>query len=314
MGTDTRRARQLAAQYTLAEASSRAESGRENWGQWVPEYLEARYANPLSLARLKVAWKSLSLFLEEKDIQSPRALTREICLSYLAWRAKPDRAQGKFTVCHNTAVMEIKDLSMLMSEAVRRGYTLSNPCRDLGLKLKERRIRPEFTDGDLLEIQRGIEREPEPRKSFLKVSFLIARYQGCRITETWLNPMTDVDIEGGMGRIRFNAKGGKTHLAPLHPKLIPLFTEMKARGQAMTYPKQTNRTLWHHFLKRIGLSKRLPNACFHSLRVTAASRMARSKIPESHAMRVLGHASSTIHRSYQRVKLEDLDDAMKALS
>lgn len=313
IGTHMRQARRLCAEHTLAEMASRATRTVEHWDQWVPDYLKVRYSHPLSLRRMRIIWANLAMFLEEREIASPRALTREHCLAYVAWRTRADKPRGKFGAGHNTAVAEIKSLSMLMSEAARRGYCVSNPCRDLGLRFAERRRKPELTDADIDEIRACIQREPEPLRTFLSNSFEIARYQGCRLSETWLNPMTDVDTEPA-GKIRFRAKGGRTHEAPLHPKLVPLFTDLKSRGQTETYPRGHTPAHWHHFFRRHGIAQRIPNICFHSLRVTSASRMARAKIPESQAMRFLGHASTTIHRSYQRVRLEDLGDAMKALS
>lgn len=314
IGTQTRRARQLCAEYTLSELTSRAIRSGEQWEQWVPDYLVTRYPNALSLTRLKIIWSNLSMFLEEKQISGPRALTREHCLAYVPWRLKPDKANGKFRAGHNTALAEIKALSMLMSEAVRRGYCVANPCRDLGLRMREQKLKPELTDTDIEFIRAKIELEPEPLRAFLRNSFQIARYQGCRISETWLNPMADVDIAPAGNKIRFRAKGGRTHEAPLHPELIAFFTDLKARQQIETFPKKFGRCHWHNFLKRTGLPERLPNVCFHSLRVTAASRMARANVPEAKAMKFLGHANTTVHRAYQRIRLEDLGDAVKALS
>lgn len=315
VGTQTRKARQLCAEYTLSELSSKATRSSEQWDQWVTDYLVARYPNARSLERMKIVWANLKMFLEEKQIAGPRDLTREHCLAYVPWRLKPNKAKGKFRAGHNTAVSEMKSLAMLMNEAVRRGYCVSNPCRDLGLRMRERKLKPELSDADIEFIRGKIELEPEPLRTFLRNSFQIARYQGCRISETQLNPMTDVDIlPSGNNKIRFRAKGGRTHEAPLHPELVPFFAVLKARGETQTYPRRFNRSHWRHFLVRTGLPDRLPNVCFHSLRVTAASRMARAGVSEAKAMRFLGHASTAVHRAYQRIQLEDLGDALKAIS
>lgn len=315
LGMHTRRARQICAERTLAEASFRTSKNSEQWDQWVPTYLEARYFNAHSLQRMRITWNNLSLFLAEKALSEPRFITREHCFAYVAWRQSPDKSNGKFRACHNTAITEVKGLAMIMSEALRRGYIMSNPCSDLHLRMRERTIKPELTDADIDFIRGCIEREPEPRRTFFKNSFEIARYQGCRISETKLNPMIDVDIvPSGDNRIRFRTKTGKVIDVPLHPKLIPFFTDLKARGQTQTYPLGFASSHWHNFLKRTGLPNRMPHVCFHSLRVTVATRLARANVPESKAMKFLGHASTTVHRLYQRLRTEDLDDAVKALS
>ena len=317
VGPDTRSARQMAAELTLAESKFTTTSPLEPWVNWVPDYLNVYCKSPATLERYTTIWKNLSLFLAEKEIITPRQLTRARCLEYFPWRLKPDKSTGKYRAVHNTAHLEIKILSLIMSEAVRRNFAPFNPVRDLGVKRQRGREKPEFTDEHLAFLTAAIQKEPEPLRSFLNNSFLIARYQGCRMKETHVDPRHDVDIteDGASGLIRFRIKGGREHTAPLHPRLIPLFLELRKLGATETYvlPPNPSRK-WFDFMKRIGMRKLLPGACFHSLRVTAVTRLARSKtIPESKAMRFIGHASTTVHRQYQRLRTEDLGDCLSAL-
>lgn len=309
-----RAARELVAERTLAERRTRGIIRQERWGAWVPSFLNERYrANPHSQLRYTTAWRTIILFLEINSIPAPRFLTRQHCQSYIEWRKLDDPNVMKYRASHNTALLELKTLGLIMKEAVFRGYAPANPCRELGIKRVTGKIKAALTSDDVVFIRERIVDEPEPMRTFLANSFEIARHQGCRLSETYLNPMRDVDVE--LRRITFMAKGGKHHVTRLHEKLVPLFTKLRDEGVTQTYvrPKSPSKT-WFNFLTRIGLKKRNPNLCFHSLRVTVATELARANVHESKAMRYLGHASTTVHRSYQRLRPDDLGDAVRAVA
>lgn len=321
IGQDTRKARELCAERTLAETRSAPTSVKEQWTHWVPSFLRTRYADkPGSRLRYQIAWKSLSFFLEENEITCPRQLNRTHCTEFMEWRQDPGKKKGIYKACHNTALLELKVLRLLMKEAVLRELAPFNPCLELGIARQPHREKPEYTDADIEQIRAAIPNEPEPLREFYRNSLEISRYQGCRISETHLNPMQAVQIETAsagtiIGTITFLAKGGKAHIAPLHPKLLPLFQTLIADGRTETYvrPKSPSK-MWWSLLTRMGMKKRLPGACFHSLRVTVATRLARTKgVSETKAMKFIGHASTTVHRSYQRLRPDDLSDCMTAL-
>lgn len=321
---NAKHARAYCKQLSYEESITKTIAATENWDRWVVNWINAKYDNRYTKLRYLSSWDMLSMFLDKFEIPGPRALTREHCLKFVAWRTQPDLPNGKFKAAPNTAKQEIAILSMIVNEAIRRGFAATNPCRQLGLKTRRVPLKPEYTDDDIEVIRAAIDREPEPIRTFLKNSSEIARYHGCRIAETYLNPMADVDIltvqqadgtEIKKGIIRFKAKGDRLHETVLHPKLIPLFEGLKAKGQTETYPKLEGASgYWSRFLRRIGMTKRKPGACFHSFRVTAVTRLARSSnVSEAKAMKFIGHASTTIHRTYQRLRLEDLGAALDAL-
>ena len=316
VGLDTRRAREMCAECTLAETKFSSHSPDQFWNTWVPNYLKVHCEQPTTLIRYQTAWRMLSLYLAEKQIDLPRQVTRARCFDYMEWRAHPDPKAGKYKAGHNTAHTELKIFSLIMREAVVRGFAPFNPVLDLGINRKRVRVKPEYSDEHLAVIRGAIAKESEADRLFLSNSFEIARYQGCRLNETYLNPMTDVDIfDETRGLICFRLKGGKEHTAPLHPKLIPLFQNLKLAKKTETYPKpKYPSNKWRDFLRRHGIKKMLPGACFHSFRVTVITRLARKPgISESKAMAFIGHASTTVHRTYQRLRAEDLSDCMKAL-
>jgi integrase len=307
----TRQARELEAQRTLAERKSVSGRIKDAWNLWVPEFLLSKYAVGRTQERYFTAWRTLKLFLKEQQIYRPIQLTRIHCLAYPAWRQKPDHKQGKYRAGRNTALLELKILGTITQEAVWRNYIPANPVRELRLERAPRTLRPEFNDDQLARIAAAIELEPEPLRTMFRHSFLIARWHGVRRNETQLNPMTDVDLPRGL--IRFKQKGGQLTTKPLHPKLRPLFEKLQAAGAKETYPAIPWGNKWTRFLRRTGMTRELPNACFHSLRVTAASRMARAGISQRKAMEYLTHASTTVHEQYVRWRPEDLTDVHDAL-
>lgn len=322
IGPQERQAKVLAAEKSLAELKASPAKVEERWANWVGDFLKVKYASSAkTLQRYNTAWANLRMFFESVDVLCPRHLTRDHCMKFMTWRQVPDKKKGKYKACHNTALLELKILSLIMAEALERAYCPFNPCRDLKIGKMDVKEKPEYTDDDITFIRDKIAIEDEPQRTFLNNSFEIARYHGCRLSETHLNPMTAVtftrDHSGKVikGKINFKTKGRRTHTPPLHSALWPLFERLQAEGKTETYerPPNPSRTWWN-FLNRIGVKKKNPNACFHSLRVTAATRLARSnEVKESSAMKYLGHASVTIHRAYQRLRSDDLDDCLDAL-
>lgn len=305
------RARKLCAEYTFKESQLNSSHPSEIWDRWVEGFLEERYgANKL---RAQCAWRMLQMFLLEHDLTAPRQVLREHATIYLSWRLKPNKSKAKYKAGRNTAILEIKFLSILLDEARHRGHCVFNPWLKLKLHRDRQKQKPEYTRSAMAKILWHIRKEPEPKRQFFLNSFLIARYHGCRLSETHLNPLTDVQFSDHP-TISFLAKGDRPHTVFLHPKLIRRFRHMRERRQTETYtPLKSPAKEWFNFLTRSGIKKEYPGACFHSLRVTAATTLARKNIPEKKAMDYIGHASTTIHRSYVRLKPEDLSVCADAL-
>jgi integrase len=318
IGGDTRKARELEAQRTLAERSSAGNGKRGAFAQWVKPWLDhpARLSDRTRTRYLE-CWKMLRLFLDERKVFYPVQLTRAHCFDYLTWRAEHKATQGKYRAGRNTALLELKLLGMIMKEAVHRGHAPANPARELGLKRAPRKLKPELSDADYDYILAHIELEAEPNRTRLKRSLLVARYQGARLNETNVNPMRDVELwqegETPRGSIRLHQKGGKVRVKPLHPRLIPLFAELRAAHAQHTYPPGMAANLWTKFLERCGLKARLPNVCFHCTRVTVETRLLRARVDKAVRMEYLSHDAGDVNDSYNRFTLEDLRQCHAAL-
>lgn len=304
-------ARKVLAEYQLKESQMTNTSPSEIWDRWVEAFFEERYGE--NKLRAQCAWRMLRMFLLEHELTAPRQVTREHAALYLAWRTHPNKSKGKYKAGRNTTILEIKFMSILLDEAVQLKYAVYNPWLKLNLHRDRPKIKPEYPRTALAQILWNIRRERGPAQLFFLHSFLIARYHGCRLSETHFNPITQVSLDG-TPTVSFHVKGDRVHTVHLHPKLVRRFRRMIAQGRNETYEKPKSPAKeWFNFLTRIGIKTKYPGACFHSLRVTVATTLARKGVEEKKAMRYLSHASTTVHRSYVRLKPDDLSACTDAI-
>jgi len=310
--TDFTKANRLLSEYIAKENQFAALCPNEAWDGWVEGFINQRYQE--NKQRPQSTWRNLRMFLHENKLLHPRQITRAHATAYLEWRATPNKTQRKFTAGRNTALLEISQMCVFLDEAVNRGFILFNPWLKLRLRPASHRLKPEYTRTALARILTAIRHEPPRWRRFLLYSFLIARYHGCRLRETHLNPMTQVAFSGPHLTITFHAKGHRDHTVFLHKKLHRRFRKMCDEGRTETYSMPSSPTwVWFDFLTRIGIKRDFPGACFHSFRVTAATTLARMGVAEKKAMDYIGHATTTIHRSYVRLKPADLEVCADAL-
>jgi len=293
-------------------ASIDKEAGtNERWESWVEDFLDARYAGPTRLkthVRMKAAWSQWSLFLAEQAVPIPRALTYNHVLSFIAWRTGQKRTVAKTLIKKNTALTDTKGMSVVMREAIRRGFATHSPCERLGIPRDPPAEKPAITDEEVAKIREALRTKPE----WMSTCFEIAMHQGCRLSETSL-PLSNVSLE--TNEIQFKAKGrnGEPHVFTtyLHEGIRPLIARLKASGRKTTcdLPVMAAKE-WHFFFKEIGLA----HLCFHCTRVSVVTRMARAGVPIAKAMRFVGHANLLVHKIYQRLAPEDLECAAAAVS
>ncbi len=304
-GDGTRRAQELEARKTLEERQSTTTNQSERWDVWVLQFIADRYKHQTnSRTRYGVAWRTLRMYLDEIEITLPRQLMYIHCTNYLNWREKSDKPNGKYNAGHNTAVLELKFLALVMKEAVRRGFAHGNPCRELELTRVPTKKFPQYSDDDIQLIVEGIHKEPKPKKKFLWPSFLIAYYHGVRLNETNVNPARDV--RGNT--ITFHQKGGKVRVKPLHPELVELFQPLVARKAKETFPQPKSFAKeWFNFLHRCGMKALKPEACFHSLRVTVQNRLRRAGVKKEIRKAYLSHdGADDVNELYDRIEEDEM--------
>lgn len=303
VSADTRKARQECAKQTLKEVTGRTDRKTSVWEAWVPRFFEQRYATmPATRKRYETAWRTWLLFFDQHEIRSPADVTYEHCLAFLTWRQNANTT-GVYRCGRNTAIYEIKVLGTIFQEAIRLGFITVNPARSLGLVKIKPKEKSEITPAEEAIIRKELPNWPE----WMRVAFEIAMAIGCRLRETAID-FRNIDFDNRV--ISFQQKGGRLHTTALPPHLIPMLKEIKASGQKRTceLPYMPSKEWWR-FFKHVGLS----HLSFHSTRVTVVTRLARAGIPERHTMRFVGHASSTIHRVYTRLKVDDLQMCIEAL-
>lgn len=325
--SDVRRAKILEAEKTFEELRGQPVSGHHKghgWA-WVKEFISVRYGEGMTARLYGIAWDTLQMFLTERGIDSPANLIRQHCFDYVNWRKAGAPKDGRRPAKHNTALLELRVLSLIVTEAVIRELARGNPCVRLKIKKEAPRVKPELTEADCAKIRQAIPRVANRSvREMLFYSFEISRYQGCRLMETRLNPQTDVEffmVPGAEGKppkeraaIYLRVKGGKILATVLHDQLIPLFKRLKREGRTYTWktPSGVGYTWasghWSNFLSNLGL--KAAGITIHCNRVTVISELVRNNVPESKSQKLVGHTTKENHRLYQRFLLDDLFGAM----
>jgi integrase len=307
---ETRKAQALAAKLTCREKLAPAAkvdaptparvraSPAPGW-DWVPDFINAVARVPRTLEAYRLRWRRVLQFLIEHDLKHPQAIRYEHAEAYLRWREAQKRHAGK-PICHNTAVMEAKFMKTVLAEAAlremvdRSAWAAFRPRRD------DTDEKPEITAIEAAQIERALESAPP----WMRRSWQIAMATGCRLRETRIEIRRQVNFEEGT--ILFpSPKGGrrKAYAIPLPKSLRPAFEAWLAAGDrwTLTMPPCPSKD-WRFFLDDLGM----PHLCFHCTRVTFITKLARANVPLAVAMRLVNHASKTIHRIYQRINLDDL--------
>lgn len=297
---DRRRASALLAKYTYAEKC--APAGRHALGSgwdWVPAFIESIARAPRTLEAYELRWRNLSLYLREQKLAHPRALRHEHAQAYLRWRTAHKRPAGKH-IAHNTATGEVKMLKTLLNEAKVRGLVDRNVFDSFRARYDAIAEKPEINEAEQGLIETALLTQP----TWMRRAFRISMATGCRLRETRIDLRTQVDLD--RATLHFPApKGGrrKAYSIPLPQSLRTLFEELLQAGTRYTvdFPECPSKD-WRFFFDSLDL----PHHCFHCCRVTFITRLARANVPLSVAMRLVNHASETIHKIYQRVNVDDL--------
>lgn len=288
----------------LAQAEEKFAGGRrQTWSQWVPEFIQQRYgASPANLKSYTNRWKALSAFLDDAGVEYPRDLTAQHAWDYVTWRTRDGKRSGGIRKARkNTALEELKWLRLLMRQAVALGYVHRSVIEGVRMPHDPRKEKPEIAPEHLPVIWQALQSKPE----WMRVQFQIGYYTGCRIAETNI-PLRYADLD--RREIHFpTAKGGKPYTIPMPKELEPLFRKLKrdrapeARAFDPDCDERTMSVRWCEFFKALGMPY-----SFHCLRVSFVSRCARSGLPEHSVMRLVRHASASVHRLYLRIRAQDL--------
>ncbi|MHB9008920.1 MAG: tyrosine-type recombinase/integrase [Limisphaerales bacterium] len=303
VSVDTRKAREECAHQTLKELAAGRVNDESRWECWVPKFFEQRYDVRLATkARYQTTWRTWLIYLSKLGLERPTQVNYRHCLDFIPWRQDP-KTKGVYACSRNTAIYDLKAFGTIMQEAVRRGFIGINPARGLGLVKDRPAEKPEITAQEEALIRRALPDWPE----WMSVAFDIAMATGCRLRETQIELR---NIDENHGTVSFVQKGDRPHTTALPPKLIPLIRRLRAEGRTRTVdlPERPSKEWWR-FFRSVGL----PHIQFHCTRVTVVTRLARAGVPERHTMRFVGHSSSTVHRVYTKLGVDDLIMCVRVL-
>lgn len=303
---ETADAQHLKAKLEVTETKTATIASSDAWDKWVVKFLKQHCQSSKTLERYLDAWKWLALYLQLNQVHYPAKVNYKLCKDYIEWRTNFKKKTGK-TVCKNTALFEIKTFGLILGEAARLGIIDTNPCVKIGIKKDKPREKPELTDSEIQKIRKALVSEPE----WMGVAFEIALHTGCRLRETEL-PLRYVDFANKTMTFP-TPKGGaqKAFSIPIPTAILPLLKKLSTEGatKTLSFPFQPSRQ-WTLFFNRVDMS----HLCFHCLRVTFVTRLARASVPLSVAMRLVNHSSELVHRVYQRLGVEDLRKYSEVIS
>jgi integrase len=298
---ETRKAQRLADAATAREkATGGGGAGNPAFRAWVPGYMQTHWNQKSDATRKRMlyAWNSLRSFLAEADIIYPTQIHYRHGAEFLAWR-KANNVHG-LKAGHNTALLELKFLSQLLNEAMRREMIPANPLAHLGIGRAAQKSKPELSDAQIKKLREAAANQPE----WMRVAIEISLYTGCRFCECEI-PMDDVDFDARTIRLRDakrnDADPRKFFTVPMHPGLRPTLGRLRDAGAKVTCNLSGDKNgRINRFIRQCGIA-----ASFHSLRVTFVTRCHRGGLSESEAMRLVNHSSQLIHRVYSKLKVED---------
>ena len=115
---ESARALKIAAKHTTNESIVGPSTG-EGFCAWVPGYISSHYTSDSTRKRALYFWRNLWVWLSSQKIRHPRHLKYQHAREFMDWRIQAGSS-------HNTARGEVKFLSFLMKEAIRREYADRN--------------------------------------------------------------------------------------------------------------------------------------------------------------------------------------------
>lgn len=312
---DIKDAEEMAAD-TTTEEKKRTPAGKSPiFSDWVVPWLEDRYRGreTTTLAVYLRHWKKLSRWLEARGLMDPRQLSYKHALEYRDFRKVPVVFKGKAKDAgtNNTILHELKFLSIVMQEAVRREFASGNPFMRLGLRKDKAKEKSPWSDEEIQTVAAAI----GGQSHFIRATFLLGLYQAARLRQCAV-PLSDIDLKGK--RITYRrTKGDKPFTQPIDARCIDpltaLIAERKSGGHTTLCDIPVLPSVeWRRFLDSLNL----PHLVHHGLRVTWITRAALSRgaVSQPEAKRFVNHGSTSVHELYQKLNAEDLAHVPAAMN
>lgn len=301
------KAKMLRLQMEIKEEERKVVSNNGNFKNWLLNFINIRYEPGSRTYEQRMHDYRLFLtFFDMNDVYHPIHVTRDLCFKFVQWRRQQ--------VHINTTRREVRFLSTVMREAVKRGFCKMNPATDLGIKGVEPKPKKEVTPEEFQKIREEIQtrlNSGAKHAQFFHGSFEVATCQGVRLSETRIHLVNDVDLQNNS--ISFHGKGDRYWTTSLNPRLKEKIIQWKEQGLEWSYDpdfQQRDKSyMWRRLLNRLNMR----HISFHCFRVTFISQMERSGVQETVVMQLVNHSSTTVHRVYRRHSGSEIDQTWKKL-
>lgn len=301
--SDRLKARKLCDEYSAREAQvGPQDSG--NFSTWVPVFLQQHYQNSNSVKRYKTAWGHVSGFLKQYNLQHPAQLKYIHANMYMEWRKK----QG---VKHNSARLEVKLLTFILNEAIRREIITNNLFSMAKIAKEAAEDKPEISYKQFKAIQKALLTKPP----WMNLIFHVCAYTGVRYIDGNIT-MSQVDFKNNTillndTKRQFSCKRKKYLMPMLDPLRVFLKKFFKKYPDHFKKLVPSDNT---HFNAVMKAATGIKNMTSHCNRVTFVTQCHRSGLSERNSKLLVNHSSSLIHDIYSKLNLEDKKNAMSRLN
>jgi hypothetical protein len=201
--------------------------------------------------------------------------------------------------------MEVKFLSFLMSEAIRRGHAETNGIALARIPLAIAKEKREITEKEITLARVELAKEPE----WMATAFELQLHLGCRFSETRI-PQERIDLRKMTIQVcdskRQEGDPRKWFTTPINSQLLT-FLKTITWYDGFTIPT-IERTMNRDYNRAIG--RAALGITSHCLRVSFISRCHRAGLSEHEAMRLVNHSTRMVHRLYSKLNVEDARSAM----
>jgi integrase len=239
-----------------------------------------------------------------------------------AFRDRRLKTEG---VSAGTFILDLKALRCAFNLAKRQGLIINSPADALDLPPVHRVERGTFTCAEISALLSAT-----PNKEW-RTAILLGFFTGARLSDAVSLRWDSVALD--KGQISYTqAKTGARVLIPIHQDLDAQLLEVASHDNPHGYvcpllaktPVQGRRGLSSQFVRLMEAAgvdpeqvhsahNRFRRKSFHALRHSFASAMANAGISADVRMKLTGHKSIDIHRSYTHIELAPLKAAIAAL-
>lgn len=291
----TRAAQRMAEEASALEAKV-APDGSGDFAAWALDYIRRHYTREASRKRYEAAWMRVLEWARLRSIRHPAHIRYEHATDFLDWRM----AQG---ASKNTARLELKFLSFILQEALRRELIQKNPIALAKVPRTPTKAKPDLASADFKKARAAFTaRSSAP---WMLTAFEICAHLGCRFRESEL-AREDVDFEQGIVWLTDSKRDlsdpRKRYSVPLPAPLAEHLAAVFRKRDRTTPPLGNSGEHNRQFNKTL---KAACGATSHSLRVAFITRCHRAGLSESQAMRLVNHSTRLVHAIYSRLSVED---------